>query len=118
MSYTAHTWTTGETITAERMNQLEQGVAATATIKIVPATWTQSEDTQIITLTKTWQEVYTMMEDSIVVITYETSTNEIYHGFVTAIYAVGSNYFVDTSFYIYTASSANGYPQVVDTPQV
>lgn len=50
MSYTAHTWTNGETITAAKMNNLEEGIAEAAqsgggydlVIKAAPGNWIDS----------------------------------------------------------------------------
>lgn len=54
MSYTPHTWQSGETVTAEKLNVLEQGVAGAGggvfVIRVVL-------DGQTVHLDKTWQEI-------------------------------------------------------------
>lgn len=52
MAYNKHTWTTGETITAEKLNNIEEGIADSNVLTI---TSTLSGST--ITLNKTWKEI-------------------------------------------------------------
>lgn len=54
MSYTPHTWQTGETVTAEKLNALEQGVANAGGGGggVLKATFSNN------TLDVTWQNIY------------------------------------------------------------
>ena len=49
MAYTPNTWATGDTITAQKLNNMEQGIANAGGVLIVNV----SNDT----LDKTWQEI-------------------------------------------------------------
>ena len=53
MSYTPTTWKAGDTVTSEKLNKIEQGIA---NHNIVEAT--MDNETFIITLNKTWQEIW------------------------------------------------------------
>lgn len=55
MSYEKHTWETGETITAEKLNNLEQGIT-NAGILVVNGVYDEQANT--VTLDKTWQEIF------------------------------------------------------------
>lgn len=57
MAYVKQTWTTGEVITEEKLNHMEDGIAGGGVL-IVNATTTTSEGGTITTLDKTWQEIY------------------------------------------------------------
>ena len=50
MSYTPHTWQTGETVTAEKLNAMEQGIAGGGGVLL--ATFSNN------TLDVTWQDIY------------------------------------------------------------
>ena len=52
MSYTPNTWATGDTITAEKLNNMEQGIAGAGGVFLV------NMDMDTTTLDKTWQEIY------------------------------------------------------------
>ena len=62
MSYTPHTWQSGETVTAEKLNVLEQGVASggggTLLITITEQADTPSPGYTTHTMNKTWQEIH------------------------------------------------------------
>ena len=53
MSYEKQTWTTGDTITAEKLNHMENGIENNGPL-VVNATTSN----EVVTLDKTWQEIY------------------------------------------------------------
>ena len=58
MSYEKHTWETGETITAEKMNNLEDGVASFSSgIMIINAIAAKNGSSYIVTADKTYEDV-------------------------------------------------------------
>ena len=68
MAYEKHTWETGETITAEKLNNLENKTS----VWLIPTTVEGNK----MTLTKTWQEIYDGWNDyDVVVITYEIQSS-------------------------------------------
>lgn len=111
MAYTPTNWVTGDTVTATKMNKLEQGVANAGGGDILFDI--ANEDG---TLDKTWTEILTAStagkiariifnDDGISVAEYVTAvTNEEGTYFV---YVLGNQGW-------YQTSSANGYPQFAD----
>ena len=58
MSYEKHTWETGETITAEKLNNLENGVASfSGGIMIINAVAAKNGSSYIVTADKTYEDV-------------------------------------------------------------
>ena len=113
----AYTWTTGETITAEKLNNTGGGVL------IVNSNYNESTETAI--LDKTWQEIYDAVKQKTQVIIEETGIDEadsvqisLYP--VTSINRNPSGYSVTTMTYNvmenvymqikYSSTTADGYP--------
>lgn len=65
MSYTEHTWTTGETITADKMNNIEEGIveASQSGSSALICTSSYSEVVGNYILDKTVQEIYDALLD-------------------------------------------------------
>lgn len=76
MAYTPTTWSSGDTITATKLNKIEQGIASVNLL--VGTTTTTSDSTTTITLDKTCQEIYDafMAGDSIKIIASNTSSSQ------------------------------------------
>lgn len=106
MSYTPTTWAAGDTVTAAKLNKLEQGVASGGGVLVV--TGTLSDNT--VTLDKTWQEITDALKAGIVTVYLEE--DEDTQGSEVVISCLhGVDYRVVTvSERIYIASSASGYP--------
>jgi hypothetical protein len=51
MAYTPNTWATGDTITAQKLNNMEQGIAGAGALFV-------NIDVDFGTLDKTWQEIH------------------------------------------------------------
>lgn len=58
MAYTPTTWVTGDTVTATKLNKLEQGVANAGSALICTATYSSSLSVPNYVLDKTVQEIY------------------------------------------------------------
>ena len=70
MSYEKTIWKNGDTITAEKLNKLENKTS----VWLIPTTVEGNK----ITLTKTWQEIYDEWDNyDIVVITYEIQSSSV-----------------------------------------
>lgn len=54
MSYTKTNWATGDTITATKLNHMEDGIATGGGVLVVGATM----ENETITLDKTWQQIH------------------------------------------------------------
>lgn len=59
MSYNKTNWKTGDVISAEKLNNIEDGIAGAGGVLVVNETI--DESTGIATLDKTWQEIYDAM---------------------------------------------------------
>ena len=57
MSYEKQTWQTGDTITAEKLNHIEDGIAGAGGGGVLVVYGTVDDD-DIMTLDHTWQEIY------------------------------------------------------------
>lgn len=108
MSYTKQTWATGDTITAEKLNHMEGGIAGAGGVLVVGL----QEDGQ--TLNKTWQEIFDAMSaGSIAVVkTIEDENSITYYQVNTAFLEQGQYTILAGANSEYVASSADGYPKV------
>lgn len=79
MSYTPTTWTTGDTITATKLNKLENGVANAGSVLICNTSF--SAQTQTFVLDKTVQEIYdALLSGTPAYIKYQYGDFETYTG--------------------------------------
>ena len=137
MSYNKHTWTNGEIITAEKMNNIEEGIAeieqgeSGGGSEVLEVNLTIDVSTGTITADKTWQEIHDACPN---VISYVEASKEG----VTRIYqnvVAGTTVLQDsegsTSYHVtfvspdpttsydlmistLTTDSANGYPSLTE----
>lgn len=56
MSYDKNTWATGDTITAQKLNHMEDGISGAGGVLVAIAIY--DEQTDITTLDKTWQQIH------------------------------------------------------------
>jgi len=59
MAYNKTNWKTGDVISAEKLNNIEDGIAGASGMLVVNST--TDENTLITSLDKTWQEIYDAM---------------------------------------------------------
>ena len=108
MSYEKTTWATGDIITAEKMNNIENGIAS-AENKLIKINATVSGSG--ITLGKTWQEIYDLMSAGSVVYTFAAGDESVTNFIVTMVYIEDNVYVVvDSSNREYTCATSDGYP--------
>lgn len=114
MAYTPMTWVTGDTITADKLNNMEQGIASAG--GAVQVGYTFSNGT--VTLDKTWQEIHDgMAAGNTCVIAFNLEDFDTYYwGITTAVitdttYDSG-NYGVSFSGRALATSTPTGYPEV------
>ena len=110
MSYDKQTWTTGEVITANKLNHMEDGIAAGGGSVLVVG---YTADGETLTLDKTWQEIY---DASLAIMMYQVDDDHemlyiagealenkgLYH---INLYSLG-----DPTAWTFIASSKDGYP--------
>lgn len=110
MAYTPTVWKCGDTITAEKLNKLEQGVANSGggSESLVVRTTT---DGSAVTLDKTWQEIYDAYPS-----VYILKVNQDYYT-KSAISSVGiskDGYAVESENgdTVYLSKTPDGYPMI------
>lgn len=101
MAYTKQTWTTGDTITAEKLNHMEDGIAGgTAIVDGITGT-----------LDKTWQEIFDMLKSGTIVFIKVSDDSESVEMHAVNTCAVLDNVHTVLSGDVkYVANSADGYP--------
>ena len=109
MSYTPTEWKTGDIVSSQRLNKLEEGVKDAYEVMVI-----NNNDN---TLDKTWQEIYDAMAQGILCVVRKdggTLEGGIEAYIVTLVYLSGEEYMVGISKdeNPYTASSATGYPEI------
>lgn len=115
MSYNKQTWATGETITAEKLNHIEDGIAdnAVASTLVVHINADGNGDP---TMDKTWQEIYDALESGAIVVCPDNANENgvslymfMYAGEQVGTYIVKAEQSADIAF---TTNSSNGYPKL------
>lgn len=109
MSYTPINWQTGDTITAEKLNKMDNGWLVFVVNLITDESSTRFD--------KTWQEVYDAADAGALVLLRQKVDGELlYNSWVTDIanesssYAVYVHSFVANSEIEYETNAASGYP--------
>ena len=113
MAYTPTTWSSGDTITATKLNKIEQGIVGVGGILVV--TVTINSTTGFASLNKTWQEIHDALiaGENVNIVFSNENTVAIY--FVNMV-DVSDNIYSIHSFNDATGSvdfftdSASGYP--------
>lgn len=106
MSYEKNEWQTGDTITAEKLNNIEDGITSGGVLIV-----TGEESDETMTLSKTWNEI-NEASFPIIVISTPFGTQFMYVSDVS-IYQDNYNvtcFDVDGDKYTFTAETADGYP--------
>lgn len=106
MAYEKQTWQTGEVITQEKLNHMEDGIGSC--VMVVGAT---TGENNAVTLGKTWQEIHDAMASGKIVATLESYEGGVGMHLLMSADSVNSTYrVIDEALKLYTASSADGYP--------
>lgn len=117
MSYTEQTWASGDIITAEKLNHMEDGIAGAGGVFSVPTTFDEASGT--VTCTKTWKEIYDAMVSGKICILHSYSESNCH---IDIVFAVNSDFegvfevstFNGSNALLYVTDSENGYPSYVD----
>jgi len=121
MSYTPHEWTTGETITAGKLNHLENGVAGNQILTI-----SLTLDGEYYVMDKTWKEISDAFEDGIPSFLFDSLSNDGTTETlpITSAYVDEGEYGVLAYSYYrmsdidFVAISENAYPKVEDNSSI
>ena len=103
MSYTPTVWKTGDIVSSQRLNKLEEGVKGAYEVMVI--------NTTDGTLDKTWQEIYdAMAQGKVCVVRSDNGTTEgrINTFVVISVYVAEGTYMLTADMYTYRASSATG----------
>lgn len=112
MSYDKQNWQTGDVITANKLNHIEDGIANGGGVLVVSAVYDEQTDTT--TLDKTWQEIH---DATFAVIITENPMGKI-HDYISIVGQIPDGYFVTSGIMsdnavqsnLYKCNSADGYP--------
>lgn len=118
MAYNKTTWETGDVITAEKLNNIENGIAG---IKgVLPITTSEDGDTQ--TLSATWQQISDAIGSLTPVFVFVPEVGVMPYVVASAAYDAGSDKYTANLFdlqlgqlYTYSCSSADDYPSFTFT---
>ena len=116
MSYEKHTWETGETITADKLNNLENGVASSGSGSgIFEIVATGDEDSK--TLDKTWKEIVDAFDSGRICYILDNTESGITMTYLVYGHTYNSlisedQYLLTTGDGVYTASGQNEYPNI------
>jgi hypothetical protein len=105
MSYTPTEWKTGDIVSSQRLNKLEEGVKDAYEVMVINNTGG--------VLDKTWQEIHDAMDQGkMCIVRTDTSVpfSSIGTAFVESVINNEGECSVKAGMYTYTASSATGYP--------
>lgn len=108
MSYTPNTWAAGDTVTAAKLNSLEQGVADAGNITIIEATY--DSNSGLYTLDATANNVWQACQNGIVLVKSADGTGYIECGIITVGYINENGYNFQTEYRDFFASSGTDYP--------
>ena len=117
MSYTKNTWNTGDIVTSEKLNRMEDGIASGENVFIVGGA-TYGDSGVEGTLDKTWQEIHDAMQSKICIVVI-TNGNNITQVLIASAFVEGGKYGVisatsaiSATSVLFATDSANGYPAV------
>ena len=111
MAYTPTTWVTGDTITAVKLNNMEQGIASAGGLIVLIE---PTQDGMQLIFSKTWKEIYDAIT-AVPVIFLRVEANGNYNDIsillLNNISEYDGQYFVMVAETEYSTNSENGYPQ-------
>lgn len=109
MSYTKTNWATGDTITAEKLNNIENGVANTGGVLVVHTTFNGNS----MVLDKTWQEIH---DADVAVLSYQTGTTAKHNAYLSTIDYDGDytcTFINDDMHLEFMCTGPDSYPQEI-----
>ena len=122
MAYEKNIWKTGDIVTSAKLNHMEDGIGNAGGVMAV--TLTYDEDTGMVTMGKTWQEIFNAISTGVLCITYNepTENDQAPAGIITFAQVMNNEYSVrvlsasgvQTYVATYSTTSADGYPFVED----
>lgn len=113
MAYEKQNWNTGETITADKLNHMEDGIASGG-VMVVQTTGELVEGAYHITMQNTWQEIYdALISGKNVFVNIPLGETDQYF-IITAYFEYG--FWVGGSTMIFGTNTSSGYATFETTP--
>ena len=110
MAYTKHTWTTGEVITAGRLNNMEDGIAG-GTLVIGGFSFNDN-DALIGTSNKTWQEIDNALVAGVRCVVILDNAGGHVQMVVKETESIDGEYTITADPLVATTTSVDGYPSI------
>ena len=123
MSYDKQNWQTGDVITANKLNHIEDGIANGGGVVVVHVT----EEDDVFTLDKTWNELQELLASGALVATVQEDSGFTTMQFLSEAHSFNGTYAVafvgavitpewagQTAVSVFSCESADGYPYVED----
>ena len=113
MAYEKTTWSNGDTITAEKLNNIENGIASG--VLAVGIYVNSSDSTLTLTLDKTWNEIYTVISNGGICVAGEYYDGAVSCSLVNSAHiddGIGGStlYVIEVGEQTYVNNSIDGYP--------
>ena len=112
MAYTKNTWNTGDVVTSEKLNHIEDGITNSESVLVVGGV-SVDEGSITGTLDKTWQEIHDALESNICIVTISDGDSN-FQTRITAARALDAEYdvvFSDIGDTVsFSSASKDGYP--------
>ncbi len=109
MAYTKNTWNTGDIVSSQKLNHMEDGIANSENVFIVGGASLNGNGNPEGTLDKTWQEIHDALQNKICLVVISDNAN-IVHYFVSGTDMINDAYHVFIGESDFSVSAANGYP--------
>lgn len=117
MSYTPTLWTTGDVITATKLNKIEEGIASAGGGGGLVVEVTRTTEPRGLIANKTWLEIHNALSSMPVSVVFNLDTvgdyNSMQQDVINSIYYDDEdyNYYITIAEYDFVASSPDSYPQ-------
>lgn len=117
MAYTKNTWNTGDIVSSQKLNHMEDGIANSENVFIVGGATNDPENGWQGTLNKTWQQIRDAIQSKICVIV-ATDGDNVESKIIEAVYdnpepmEGDGRYQVAIDGAIFTTDSKDGYPAI------
>lgn len=122
MAYTKTTWQTGDVITAEKLNHMEDGLAIAGGTLVIGGFTYDTENEIIGTADKTWQEIDNALTAGARCVIVVSTNGGHYLMNITGAYVDDGDYCINGNNgynnFVAIATSADGYPATENGPSV
>ena len=114
MAYTKNTWNTGDIVSSQKLNHMEDGIANSENVFIVGGVTFDQDNNITGTLDKTWQEIHDALQNKICLVVISGSEG-IAQMPVEQASVIDNTYHISIDGHDFWVSTASGYPARDDT---